>query len=85
MKHLFCFYHTILFFCTKSIRLNSAHYFIINTPNKQEFQSIILNHSSNIDFKDFVSPYKKSMTKSYSFLVNDTTLVSDNPIFLKQT
>ena len=51
----------------------------MKTPNKQEFWSIAFNHSSNVDFKDFVSPYKKFMTKSYSFLVNDTTLVSDNP------
>ena len=57
----------------------------MKTPNKQEIQSIAFNPSSNVDFKDFVSPYKRFMTKSYSFLVNDTTLVSDNPIFLKQT
>ena len=35
-------------------------------PNKRELQQIALNHSSDIDFKDF--------------LVNDTTLPSDDPL-----
>ena len=57
-KYFSCFYHTILFCCTKNIRLNSTHYFIIKTPNKQEFQQIAFNHSSYIEFKDFMNLYK---------------------------
>ena len=34
----------------KNIRLNSTHYFILKIPNKQEFQQIAFNHSSDIDF-----------------------------------
>ena len=47
-------------------------------PNKRELQQITLNHSSGIDFKDFIKIYKKCTDKQYSFLVNDATLVSDN-------
>ena len=49
-------------------------------PKKRELQQIALNHSSGIDFKDFVSIYKKYTDKSYLFLVNDTTLASGNPL-----
>ena len=48
-------------------------------PNKRELQQIALNHSSDINFKDFMNIYKKSTKEPYSFLVNDTTLPSDNP------
>ena len=30
------------------------HYFIMETPNKQGLQQIAFNHSSNIEFKDFL-------------------------------
>ena len=64
----------------KDVRLNSTHSFIINIPNKRELQQIALNHSSDIDFKDFMNIYKKCTAKPYSFSVNDTTLPSDNPL-----
>ena len=63
----------------KNIRLNSMHYFIMKIPNKQELQQIAFNHSSDIDFKDFMNLYKKCTAKPYSFLVIDATLASDNP------
>ena len=47
-------------------------------PNKRELQQIVLNHSSNIDFKDFINLYKKYSEKLYPFLVTDATLASDN-------
>ena len=64
----------------KDVRLNSTHFFIMKIPNKRELQQIALNHSSDIDFKDFMNIYKKSTEEPYSFLVNDTTLPSDNPL-----
>ena len=39
-----------------------------------------MNHSSDIDFKDFIKIYKKCNAETYSFLVNDKTLPSDNPL-----
>ena len=62
----------------KDVRLNSTHFFILKIPNKRELQQIALNHSSDIDFKDFMNIYKKYTKEPYSFLVNDTTLPSDN-------
>ena len=64
----------------KDVRLNSKHFFIMNIPNKRALQQIALNHSSGIDFKDFMNIYKKCTAKPYSFLVNDTTLPSDDPL-----
>ena len=62
----------------KYIRLNSTHYFVMKIPNKRELQQIAFSHSSDIDFQDFMNLYKKSNVETYSFLVIDTTLPSDN-------
>ena len=64
----------------KNIRLNSTHYFVMKIPNKRELQQIAFNHSSDIDFQDFMNLYKKCTAKPYSFLVIDTTLASDNSL-----
>ena len=64
----------------KDVRLNTTHFFIMKIPNKRELQQIALNHSSDINTKDFINIYKKCTDKPYSFLVNDTTLASDNPL-----
>ena len=64
----------------KTIRLNATHYFIMKIPIKRELQQIALNHSSDIDFKDFTKLYKEYTKEPYSFLVNDTTLLLDNPV-----
>ena len=64
----------------KDVRLNSTHFFIMKIPNKRELQQIALNHSSDINSKDFIKIYKKYTAEPYSFLVNDATLASDNPL-----
>ena len=64
----------------KDVRLNSTHFFIMKIPNKRELQQIALNHSSDIDFKDFMKIFKKYTAETYSILVNDTTLPSDDPL-----
>ena len=64
----------------KDVRLNSTHFFIMKIPNKGELQQIALNHSSDIAFKDFIKIYKKCTKEPYSFLVNDTTLQSSDPL-----
>ena len=56
----------------KDVRLNSTHFFIMKIPRFQD--------SSDIDFKDFMKIYKKCTAEPYSFLVNDTTLPSDDPL-----
>ena len=62
----------------KDVRLNSTYFFIMRIPNKRELQQIALNHSSDIDFKDFMKIFKKCTAEPYSFLVNDTTLPPGN-------
>ena len=64
----------------KDVKLNSTHFFIMKILNKRELQQIGLNHSSDIDFKDFMKIYKECTKEPYSFLVNDTTLQSSNPL-----
>ena len=51
--------------------------------SKQNLQQIAFNHSSDIDFQNFMNLYKKCTAKPYSFLVIDATLASDN--LLKRT
>ena len=59
----------------KNIKLNSTHYFVMKIANKKSFNNSHSNHSSDIDFEDFMNFYKKCTKKPYSFLVIDTTLV----------
>ena len=47
-------------------------------PSKRELQQIAFNHSSDIDFQEFLNLHKRCTAKPYSFLVIDTTLASDN-------
>ena len=63
------------FVVPNNIRLNSTHYVITKIPSRQEFQKIAFNHSSDIDYEDFMNLYKKCTAKPYSFLVIDATLV----------
>ena len=63
----------------KDIRLNttiSSHKYL----KKRELQQIVSNHSCDIEFKDFMKLYKDYTKKSFLFLVNNTTLPSDNPL-----
>ena len=64
----------------KDVRLNTTHFFIAKTSNKKELQQIAINHSSDINTKDFANIYRKCTSEPYSFLVNDTTLASNNPL-----
>ena len=56
----------------------------MNIPNKRELQQITFNHSSDVDFKDFINLYKKYNAKLYSLLVINATLASDNPLRLRK-
>ena len=64
----------------KYVRLNTTHFFIMKMSNKRELQQIAINHSSDINTKDFIIICKKCTDKPYSFLVIDTTLPSNNPL-----
>ena len=64
----------------KDVRLNTSHFFIAKIPNKRELQQIAINHSSDISTKDFTNIYRKCKAEPYSFLVNNATSTSDNPL-----
>ena len=65
---------TFYFALPKSIRT----LFFLKIQNKQELQQIAFNHSSDIDFQDFINLYKTCTAKPYYFLIVNTTLASDN-------
>ena len=64
----------------KDVRLNSTHYFIRKINNKREPQNIAINHSSDIDYKDFIKIYRECTKEPYNFLTIDTTLPSTNTL-----
>ena len=47
---------------------------------KRELQSIAINYSADIDYKDSVKIYRECIKKPYSFLTIDTTLLATNPL-----
>ena len=64
----------------KDVRLNTRHFFMAKILNKRELQQIAINHSSDINIKDFANIYRKCTGEPYSFLVIDTMLASNNPL-----
>ena len=48
--------------------------------NKRELQNIAINHSADIDYKDFLKICRNCTNEPYSFLTIDTTLLADNPM-----
>ena len=58
----------------EDVRLNSIHYLIIKINNKKELQNIAINHSADIDYKDFMKIYRKFTKEPYCFLTIDATL-----------
>ena len=53
--------------------------------NKRELQQISINHSADIDYKDFMKIYKNCTKNPYSFLIINTTLPADNPLRFRKT
>ena len=51
----------------KYVRLNSTHFFIMKIPSNRELQQTALNHSSYIDFKDFIKIYKNVLQNHILF------------------
>ena len=64
----------------KDVRLNSTHFLIMKIHNKRELQQIAIDHSADIDYKDFLKIYRNCTYEPYSFLKIDTTLPTDNPM-----
>ena len=45
---------------------------------------IAINHSADINYKDFVKIYKNAQKKQYSFLTIKTTLPASDPLRFRQ-
>ena len=64
----------------KDMRFNSPHYSIMKTKSRRELQSIAINLSANIDYKDFMKICREWTKEPYSFLTIDTTLPVSDPL-----
>ena len=49
------------------------------------FSKILINHSSDIDFKDFMKNYINCSAKPFYFLTCNTTLSSDSSLRFRQS
>ena len=84
IEYISCFlvfieYYLVCFFSVpKEGRLNSTHYLIMKIHNKRKSQQIAINHSPDIDYKDFLKIYINCTKERYSFLTIDTTLPANN-------
>ena len=65
----------------KDVRLNS---FLWWYQEKETYNEVAINHSSDIDFRDFMKIIKKFTTKPSCFLVNNTTLPPDEILRLRK-
>ena len=63
----------------KEVRLHSTHYLKIKIHSKRELQNIVLNHSADIDYKDFLKIYRNCTKEPYFFTI-DATLPANNPM-----
>ena len=64
----------------KDVGLNSTHYFIMKINNSRELRNVAINHSADINYKDFMKVYRECTKEPYNFLTIDTTLPSSNPV-----
>ena len=80
----FLFITQLYFKVPKNVRLNTTHFFIAKILNKRQLQEIARNHSSDIKNEDFINIYREFTAEPYYFLVNDTTLASDNPLMFQK-
>ena len=64
----------------KDVRLNSTHHLIMKINPRKELQNIAINHSADIDYKDFMKIYRECTKEPYNFLTIDTTLPASDPL-----
>ena len=68
-----CFLTQSYFSVPKDVRVNCTHYILFKLNNKRELQNIAINHSADIDFKDFIKIYWDCTRELYNFLTIVTT------------
>ena len=83
LKHVFircrklnislCFLTQSYFSVPKDVRLNCTYYILFKLHNKRELQNIAINHSADIEYKDFIKIYRDCTKELYNFLTIGTT------------
>ena len=51
----------------KAVILNSTHCLMMKINNKRELQNIVISHSADIDYKDFMKIYRECTKEPYFF------------------
>ena len=69
----------------KHVRLNSTHYLIIKINDKRELQNIADNHSTDIDYQDFIKIYGECTREPYNFSIIDTTLPDSSSLKFRKS
>ena len=67
-----------------NVRLNSTHCLIMKINNRKELQSIAINHSADIDYKDFTKICRECTKEPFGFLTIDTTLPASDPLRVRK-
>ena len=68
----------------KAVRSNSTHYIILKIHNRKELQQIAIDHSADIDYKDFLKIYRNCTQEPYSFFTINTILSSSDPLKVRK-
>ena len=71
---------SLYFSVPKDVRLNSTYYLIMKINKRKELPNITINHSADIDYKDFIKIYRECTKEPYTFLTIDTTLPPTNTL-----
>ena len=62
----------------KDVRLNSTQYLTIKINNRKELQNTVINHSADIDYKDFTKIYWECTKEPFNFSTIDSTIPASN-------
>ena len=62
-----CFLTQSYFSVPKDVRLNCTHYILFKLNNRRELQNISIDHSADIDYKDFIKIFRICTKESFSF------------------
>ena len=69
----FCFLTQSYFSVPKDVILNCTHYILFKLNNRRELQNTAIDHSADIDYKDFIKIYRDCTKEHFKFLTIDTT------------
>ena len=74
--NIFLVFITKFYFAVqKSIRLISTYHFNSKVARKQELRKILINDSSDIEFKDFIKLYQKNVLYIYIYITDKNFLI----------